>query len=156
VWSVYAHVPRGRSGRGVQNQVVLTQGSAGCRPIQNIRESDAPSRRYTGAHLYRSLQGRGEGQAAFERSHPSSLPALINLGVLQMWTGEAEAAAATFNHVIGYDAHDPVAIYNLATLSFNRRNYAEPEQRLLAGIASCQQTWACTRSLAWCTSRWGP
>ena len=70
------------------------------------------------------------------RLSPSYLPALNNLGVLQMRTGETEAAAATFNRVIGYDAHDPVAIYNLAALSFNRRDYAEAEQRLLAGIAS--------------------
>jgi Flp pilus assembly protein TadD len=70
------------------------------------------------------------------RLSPRYVPALVNLGVVQMRSGESRAAADSFTRVLSYDAHQRDALYNLAALAFNARDYAEAERWLERGIAS--------------------
>jgi predicted Zn-dependent protease len=53
-----------------------------------------------------------------------------------MRSGETAEAAETFARVLSYDAHQRDALYNLAALAFNARDYAGAERWLQRGIAS--------------------
>jgi Tfp pilus assembly protein PilF len=64
------------------------------------------------------------------------VPALVNLGVVQMRSAETAAAADTFLRVISFDASHPDALYNLAAVRFNARDYADAERWLRQGIDS--------------------
>jgi Flp pilus assembly protein TadD len=54
---------------------------------------------------------------------PDFVPALVNLGVLQLRTGRAEAAAATLERAARLEPNDRAVLSNLATVLVSLRRY---------------------------------
>ena len=65
---------------------------------------------------------------------PAYAPARNNLGVLHMREGRPDQAAALFEESLARDPADQAALYNLAALCVNRRDYSGAERVLSKGI----------------------
>jgi protein O-mannosyl-transferase len=65
---------------------------------------------------------------------PGYLPAHKNRGVLQMRSGETQAAVRTFEAVLTQDPTDPVALYNLSAIHFNEHRYQTAAGLLERGV----------------------